>query len=51
MLTFLQKNLGTIIVGLVVLAVIVLAVRKIVKDKKSGSSDCGGDCGHCSGCH
>ena len=34
-----------------VLGVIVaLAVRSLIKQKKSGGG-CNGDCGHCKGCH
>ncbi len=45
--------MGTAIAGLAVIAVIWLAVRSMVKDKKSGKSlQCGGDCSHCGGhCH
>lgn len=43
-------NLGTFVVLLVVVLIVGLAVRKVVKDKKSGKacSSCGGDCCHCS---
>jgi hypothetical protein len=45
--------MGTIVVGLIVLAVVALAVRSMVKDKKAGKSiQCGGDCSHCGrNCH
>lgn len=45
--------MGTAIAGLVVVAVVWLAVRSMVKDKKSGKSlQCGGDCSRCGGhCH
>lgn len=45
--------MGTVIVGAVVLGVIGLAVRSMVRDKKSGKSPvCGGDCSRCGGhCH
>lgn len=44
--------MGTIIVGLILAAVIALAVRSMIKDKKNGKSlQCGGDCSHCHGCH
>ncbi|MEF9946537.1 MAG: FeoB-associated Cys-rich membrane protein [Lachnospiraceae bacterium] len=45
--------MGTIIVGTVVAGVIVLIVRKMIKDKKAGKSiQCGGDCKNCGGhCH
>jgi hypothetical protein len=45
--------MGTAVVGLIVLAVVGIAIRSMVKDKKAGKSlQCGGDCkfcgGHCS---
>lgn len=45
--------MGTVITGGIVLALVVLAVRSMVKDKKNGKSiQCGGDCSHCGGhCH
>jgi hypothetical protein len=45
--------MGTVIVGLIVAAVVALAVRSMVRDKKAGKSiQCGGDCRHCGGhCH
>ncbi len=43
-------NLGTAIVLLVLIAVCGLAIRSIIKDKKSGKScSCGGSCSGCSG--
>ncbi len=42
--------MGTLIVGLALLAVVVLIVRSMIKDKKNGKSlHCGGDCSHCGG--
>lgn len=45
--------MGTLIVGLIVLAMVTVAVMSMVKDKKNGKSiQCGGDCSHCGGhCH
>ena len=45
--------MGTIIVGAVLLLVVGLAVRSMIRDKKSGKSlQCGGDCKNCGGhCH
>lgn len=45
--------MGTVVTGVIVLALVVLAVRSMVKDKKNGKSiQCGGDCSHCGGhCH
>jgi hypothetical protein len=46
MLSFFSANLGTNLIGLVLLGAVALIVRKIVRDKRKGAS-CG--CG-CSGC-
>ena len=45
--------MGTAIVGLALLAIVSLIVRKMIKDKKQGKSiQCGCDCKHCGGhCH
>lgn len=40
-------NLSTALVLLVVIFIVVLAIRSIIHDKKSGKSSCGGDCGCC----
>ena len=49
---FLAANAGTIVVGLIVLAVVVLIIMSIRRDKKNGKSTCGGNCAHCAGaCH
>lgn len=50
MLDFLVQNLGTILVGAVVLAVVVSVLWKMVRDKKQGKSSCSCGCGGCSGC-
>ncbi len=47
MILFLKENLATIIVLLIVMFLVVLAVFKLVRDRKKGKSSCG--CG-CSGC-
>ncbi|MDD6307560.1 MAG: FeoB-associated Cys-rich membrane protein [Clostridiales bacterium] len=42
--------MGTLVVGISLLAVVVLIVRSMIKDKKKGKSlQCGGDCSHCGG--
>ncbi|MGI5984931.1 MAG: FeoB-associated Cys-rich membrane protein [Clostridiales bacterium] len=46
MLAFISENLGTIIVGAVVLAVLILVVMKLIRDKRSITCSCG----DCSGC-
>ncbi len=47
MLDFIAQNWGTLFVGGVVLAALVLATVKIVKDKRSGKSSCGCSCSGC----
>ena len=43
--------MGTVVVGAIVVVIAGLAVRSIVKDKKSGKG-CNGNCGSCGGhCH
>ncbi|MBR1864816.1 MAG: FeoB-associated Cys-rich membrane protein [Ruminococcus sp.] len=39
--------IATVIVGLIVAAVIVLAAFSVIKDKKQGKSTCGSSCGGC----
>ena len=50
MLEFLQNNWGSLVGGAVVLAVVVLIVIKLVRDKKAGRYTCGGNCGSCGAC-
>lgn len=40
-------NLSTFLVLCVLILIISLCVRTIIKDKKSGKSSCGGNCGGC----
>ena len=48
MLEFLADNIGTIVIGLVLLVVILLVIRKLVKDRKNGSAcSCGCGCKDC----
>ena len=49
MLEFITNYGGSIAVGAAVLAVITLIIVKFVKDKRTGRSSCGCDCGSC-GC-
>lgn len=51
MLEFLQQNWGSLLVGAIVLAVVVLIVIKLVRDKKAGRYTCGGNCGSCGACN
>lgn len=49
---FIAQNIGTIIVGLILLAVVALIVRKLVRDKRSGKGGCGCGCENCAmGCN
>lgn len=43
--------MGTAIVGGILLLIVGAIVYRMLKDKKSGKHVCGGDCGHCKGCH
>ena len=46
-----EYSMGTVVVGAIVVAIAGLAIRSIVKDKKSGKG-CNGNCGSCGGhCH
>lgn len=47
MTEFIMNNLGTIIVGLIVLALLILVSVKMISDEKKGKSSCGGGCGSC----
>ena len=53
-MTWLMNNLSTIIVCIVLIAVVVLIINKMIKDKKKGKSSCGCNCAHCAmagSCH
>lgn len=42
--------MGTILVGTILFGIVILILRKMIKDKKSGkTSACGCGCEHCSG--
>ena len=47
------RDMGTIIVLIVLAIIVALIIRSMVKDKKAGKSlQCGGDCSKCGGhCH
>ena len=54
MLAWISKNIGTIIVCIVLAAIVAAIVCKVVKDKKSGKSTCGCNCAQCAmagSCH
>lgn len=44
---FIQNNIGSIVVGLVLLAILVLAAWRVISDKKQGKCSCGGGCKSC----
>lgn len=48
---FIHEYLGSIIVGLIVLAVVTLIIVKEVRDRRSGNCSCGGNCSECGACH
>ena len=44
--------MSTVVVGVIVLLITSLVIRSMIRNRKSGNSkNCGGDCGHCGGCH
>ena len=54
MLAWITENIGTILISDVLLLIVVLIIRKLVKDKKKGKSSCGCNCAHCAmsgSCH
>ncbi len=48
MFQFLQNNLIEIILLAAIALCVLLAIRKIVKDKKAGVGPCGSKCSECS---
>lgn len=50
MLEFFTNYVGSIVVGLIVLAVIALIIADRVRGKRAGRSSCGDDCAHCGAC-
>lgn len=46
-MNFIINNIGTIIIGLMVFALIAGVVVKLVKDKKKGKTSCGCGCSNC----
>ena len=52
MFAWIAKNIGTILICLVLILIVSAIIRSIVRDKKAGKSTCGGNCSHCGGsCH
>lgn len=50
MLEFFTNYGGSIVVGLIVLAIVVLIIANGIKEKRAGHSSCGGNCAHCGMC-
>ena len=49
MLSWIQENMGSIVVVLILLVVIALIIRRLVLDRRAGRHICGGSCGSCGG--
>lgn len=47
---WLIMNMGTIIVGILLIVAVAMAVRSLVKIKKNGKTICSGDCANCGKC-
>lgn len=50
MFEFFKMYGGSLIVGLIVLAIVVLIIIERIKSKRSGGSSYGCDCAHCGAC-
>ena len=50
MIAWLEANIGTIVISLILLGAVVAIVRSMIREKKNGSSSCGSSCGGCSAC-
>ncbi len=51
-MSLIYDNIGTIIITLLLVAIVYIAIRSIINDKKKGRGTCGGNCascGHCTG--
>jgi hypothetical protein len=52
MIAFISANIGTIVVGLVLLVIVGAIIRNMINNKKKGKSSCGCGCEGCSHkCH
>ncbi|MEE1155588.1 MAG: FeoB-associated Cys-rich membrane protein [Acutalibacteraceae bacterium] len=47
MIEWLSANIGTIIVGAIVLAILLLVVCYLLKNRKQGKTSCGCNCSGC----
>ena len=50
MLSWIEANLGTIIVSVVLILIVTGIIIVMIRDKKQGKSTCGGNCAHCKMC-
>ena len=46
MLHWISANLSTILISIALLAIVVLIIRGLVRQKKQGKSSCGAGCAH-----
>ena len=49
MLTWIQANLATLIISMILLAVVTAIILRLIHNKRQGKSSCGCGCG-CEGC-
>ena len=47
MLHWISANLSTILISIALLAIVVLIIRSLVRQKKQGKSSCGAGCAPC----
>ena len=47
MMQWLSATIGTILIGGALLAVVLLIVRYLLRQRKAGKSSCGAGCAHC----
>ena len=47
MLHWISVNLSPILITLVLIAIVVLIIRSLIRQKKQGKSSCGAGCAHC----
>lgn len=46
-MSFIENNLGTIIVCLLLILLVAMIIRNMIKDKKAGKTSCAHDCSSC----
>ena len=47
MLSWLQNNIGTVIVSLILAAAVAAVIVKLIRDKRRGRTSCGCGCDRC----